>query len=107
MKIYFFFNPVCHFSKIVRVIFPVKLILFIHLLMKRLSDLSVGSIVRIHSFEKDEIFLKLMEMGCVPGEIIKVEKVAPLGDPISVAIAGYSLSLRLDEAKNIFVEELN
>jgi ferrous iron transport protein A len=75
--------------------------------MKRLSDLSVGSIVRIHSFEKDEIFLKLMEMGCVPGEIIKVEKVAPLGDPISVAIAGYSLSLRLDEAKNIFVEELN
>jgi ferrous iron transport protein A len=75
--------------------------------MKRLSDLSVGSIVKIHSFEKDEIFLKLMEMGCVPGEIIKVEKIAPLGDPISVAIAGYSLSLRLDEARNIFVEEIS
>jgi len=74
--------------------------------MKRLSDLSAGSIVKIHSFEKDEIFLKLMEMGCIPGEIIKVEKIAPLGDPISIAIAGYSLSLRLDEAKNIFVEEL-
>jgi ferrous iron transport protein A len=75
--------------------------------MKRLSDLSVGSVVKIHSFEKDEIFLKLMEMGCVPGEIIKVEKIAPLGDPISVAIAGYSLSLRLDEARNIFVEEIS
>ena len=75
--------------------------------MKRLSDLSVGSVVKIHSFEKDEIFLKLMEMGCVPGEIIKVEKIAPLGDPISIAIAGYNLSLRLDEARNIFVEEIH
>lgn len=75
--------------------------------MKRLSELSAGSIVKIHSFEKDEIFLKLMEMGCVPGEIIKIEKIAPLGDPISVTVSGYNLSLRLDEAKNIFVEELN
>jgi len=74
--------------------------------MKRLSELSAGAIGKIHSFEKDEIFLKLMEMGCVPGEIIRVEKVAPLGDPISVTVAGYNLSLRLDEAKNIFVEEI-
>ena len=59
----------------------------------------------IHSFEKNDVFLKLMEMGCVPGEIIKVEKIAPLGDPISIAVAGYQLSLRLDEAENIFMEE--
>jgi len=75
--------------------------------MKRLSELSTGSTARIHSFEKNDLFLKLMEMGCVPGEIIKVEKIAPLGDPISIAVAGYSLSLRLDEAENIFVEQLN
>ena len=74
--------------------------------MKRLSDLSAGSIVRIHSFENDDIFLKLMEMGCVPGELIKIEKIAPLGDPISITVSGYNLSLRLDEAKNIFVEEV-
>jgi len=74
--------------------------------MKRLSELSAGAIVKIHSFEKDEIFLKLMEMGCVPGETIRIEKIAPLGDPISVSVAGYNLSLRLDEAKNIFVEEI-
>jgi len=75
--------------------------------MKRLSELSTGSKARILSFENNEVFLKLMEMGCVPGEIIKVEKIAPLGDPISIAVAGYSLSLRLDEAENIFVEQLN
>ena len=75
--------------------------------MKRLSELSAGATAIIHSFEKNEFFLKLMEMGCVPGEIIRVEKIAPLGDPISIVVAGYSLSLRLDEAENIFVENIN
>ena len=74
--------------------------------MKRLSEIRVGHTVVIKSFENNEIFLKLMEMGCVPGETITVEKVAPLGDPIAVAVSGYNLSLRLDEAQNIFVEEI-
>lgn len=74
--------------------------------MKRLSELRPGSVARVHSFEKNDLFLKLMEMGCVPGELIKVEQVAPLGDPISVIVAGYNLSLRLDEAENIFIEEV-
>jgi ferrous iron transport protein A len=74
--------------------------------MKRLSELRTGTSAIIHSFEKNDVFLKLMEMGCVPGEIIKVEKIAPLGDPISIAVAGYQLSLRLDEAENIFVDPL-
>ena len=74
--------------------------------MKRLSTVPVGTIVRIVSFEKNEIFLKLMEMGCVPGEIVRVEQVAPLGDPIAISVSGYNLSLRLDEAQNIFVEKV-
>ena len=48
-----------------------------------------------------------MEMGCVPGEIICVDKIAPLGDPISVSVSGYILSLRKEEAANILVEEIN
>ncbi|MDD2794129.1 MAG: FeoA family protein [Sediminibacterium sp.] len=73
--------------------------------MKRLSDLMVGQKGIIHSFEKDDIFIKLMEMGCVPGETVVVEQVAPLGDPISISVSGYTLSLRLSEASYIFVEE--
>lgn len=46
-----------------------------------------------------------MEMGCVPGELVKVEQIAPLGDPISISVAGYNLSLRLDEADNIYIED--
>jgi len=73
--------------------------------MKRLSELRPGSTARILSFENNDLFLKLMEMGCVPGERVKVVQVAPLGDPISIIVSGYSLSLRLNEADNIFVEE--
>ena len=73
--------------------------------MKRLSEVKLGKTVTIVSFENDDLLLKLMEMGCIPGEKIKIEQVAPLGDPISIAVAGYSLSLRLNEAHSIFVDE--
>lgn len=72
--------------------------------MIRLSELAVGQKAMIHSFEKDEIFIKLMEMGCIPGELVKIEQIAPLGDPISISVSGYHLSLRLNEANSIFVE---
>lgn len=70
----------------------------------RLSELKPGQEGIIKEFNSSEIFLKLMEMGCVPGEKIQMEQVAPLGDPISVSVAGYHLSLRLNEADNIMVE---
>jgi ferrous iron transport protein A len=72
---------------------------------KRLSEIPVGKTAIITEFENDDIFLKLMEMGCIPGEKIKVDQKAPLGDPISITVAGYHLSLRLDEAEMIWVEE--
>jgi len=71
--------------------------------MKKLSELNMGESGVIHSFENDEIFLKLMEMGCIPGELITVEQIAPLGDPISISVAGYQLSLRMNEADSIFI----
>jgi ferrous iron transport protein A len=70
---------------------------------RRLSELKAGERATILDFESSELELKLMEMGCLPGEEIIVEQIAPLGDPISVRIAGYSLSLRKNEAKQIVV----
>ncbi|HAI84800.1 MAG: ferrous iron transport protein A [Chitinophagaceae bacterium] len=74
--------------------------------MKKLSELGLGKKAVIQSFEKGELFIKLMEMGCVPGETVRVDQIAPLGDPISISVAGYNLSLRLNEADQIFVEEI-
>jgi len=70
----------------------------------KLSEMKPGQEGTIKEFNNNEIFLKLMEMGCVPGEKIIIEQVAPLGDPISVKVSGYRLSLRLNEAENILVE---
>jgi ferrous iron transport protein A len=47
---------------------------------------------------------RLMDMGLLPGEEVRVEKVAPLGDPIEVRIRSYLLSLRKKEAEGIAVE---
>lgn len=74
--------------------------------MKKLSELKLGQKAIIKSFGSQEIYLKLMEMGCLPGEVISLEQIAPLGDPVSVSIAGYRLSLRLDEAEHIIVDSI-
>jgi ferrous iron transport protein A len=70
----------------------------------KLSKLKPGQEGIIREFNNNDIFLKLMEMGCVPGEKILLEQVAPMGDPISVSVSGYRLSLRLNEAEHIMVE---
>lgn len=72
----------------------------------KLSELKQGQRGRIQSFQTDELELKLMEMGCLPGEEVVVEQVAALGDPISIRISGYSLSLRRAEAAEILVDRL-
>ncbi len=73
-------------------------------MIARLSDMKPGQEGIIKEFQNTDIFLKLMEMGCVPGERILLEQIAPLGDPISVSVSGYHLSLRLNEAEHILVE---
>ena len=73
-------------------------------MIKRLTELQPGQSGTIQSFEESELTIKLMEMGCVPGEYVKIDKIAPLGDPISIQVAGYHLSLRLNEAEYIIVE---
>jgi ferrous iron transport protein A len=73
---------------------------------KRLSEVPVGVTVVIKDFEQDEIFLKLMEMGFIPGEKVRIQQVAPLGDPIAIEVAGYQISLRLNEAAKVIVEPI-
>ncbi len=74
---------------------------------KKLSQLRPGQKAIITDFVNQEIHLKLMEMGCLPGETITVEQTAPLGDPVSISISGYILSLRLNEAEQIIVNTID
>jgi ferrous iron transport protein A len=70
----------------------------------KLTELKPGQKAIIRHFDNSDMSIKLLEMGCIPGEEILLEQVAPLGDPISVSISGYSLSLRLTEAEGIIVD---
>ncbi len=74
-------------------------------MIKTLDNLKQGENGVISVFKgKGEVRKHLMEMGLVRGSDIKVERVAPLGDPIEVKIKGYSLSLRKEDAKKIEIE---
>ena len=72
--------------------------------LMRLSELPTGTKAVIKSHDESDFQLTLMEMGCVPGEPIWVEMIAPLGDPMAIQIAGYYLSIRKQDADKIWVE---
>ncbi|MDI7260067.1 MAG: DtxR family transcriptional regulator [Thermodesulfobacteriota bacterium] len=71
------------------------------LTLKDLKPGERGKVIKIKG--KGELKKRLLDMGIVPGAEIKLEKVAPLGDPIDILIKGYHLSLRKDEAKDILI----
>ncbi len=52
--------------------------------LRNLSSLRKGQTAVIDSFTDYELSLKLLEMGCLPGETIEVIRIAPLGDPIAI-----------------------
>ncbi|MCG8474131.1 MAG: ferrous iron transport protein A [Cytophagales bacterium] len=72
--------------------------------MRTAADLKRGETAVIHGFSDDSLSLKLLEMGCLPGEFIKLQFTAPLGDPVAVEVSDYQLSLRKDEASVIIIE---
>lgn len=49
---------------------------------------------------------RLVEMGMLPGVIVEVLRLAPLGDPMDLRLHGYRLSIRLKEAGLILVDKL-
>ncbi len=74
--------------------------------LQNLSDLKLGEKAIIDSFTDNLMALKLLEMGCTPGETVQLNRIAPMGDPIAISVSGYLLSLRKEEASTILVSLL-
>ncbi len=74
--------------------------------MKRrnLAELQPGVKAIIDSFTDEELSIRLLELGCLPGEEVEVAHIAPLGDPIAIHLFGHKLSLRKKEAESIIVK---
>ena len=48
---------------------------------------------------------RLLDMGLIPKTKVVITKVAPMGDPIELRLRGYTLTIRIEDAKNIEVKE--
>lgn len=74
-------------------------------MVKALSTIRIGELVTVSKIKDSLLKPKLMEMGLIEGKTIKILFKAPFGDPIAIDVQGYVLSLRLDEAVLVEVEE--
>jgi ferrous iron transport protein A len=71
----------------------------------KLSELAVGASATVRTYPKSAAsFLRLREMGVLPGTIVTLVRTAPLGDPIEIKVRGYHLTLRKSEADHVVVE---
>ncbi len=73
--------------------------------LKPLSELLPGDRGVIRKMKtKGAIRRRLMDMGFVTGTPVEVEKIAPLGDPVDILVKGCHVSIRKEEAQNVWVE---
>ena len=72
-----------------------------------LRELKVGKSCRVLAVDGERVLRRrLLEMGITPRTVITVKKAAPMGDPIELLLRGYVLTLRLEDAEKITVEEV-
>lgn len=71
-------------------------------LLRELKPGQKGKVIKIEG--TGSVHRRILDMGIVKGAEIEMERIAPLGDPVEVKLKGYHLSLRKDEAANIYME---
>lgn len=72
-----------------------------------LKELEIGKTAIIHSVGGSGALRQhFLDMGLIQGAEVTVVKYAPMGDPVELKIHGYELTIRLDDAEKIIVEEI-
>ena len=66
-----------------------------------ISNLKKGEKAIITAFDVESIPLKLLEMGCLPGNSVELLQIAPFGDPLYLNINGSHVAIRLETASEI------
>jgi len=69
-----------------------------------LAQIKKGQKAVIKDFNVDVIPLKLLEMGCLPGNTVELLQVAPLGDPLYINVNDSHVAIRIETASQIEVE---
>jgi len=73
-------------------------------LQNTIHTLKKGEKAIIKDFDIDLIPLKLLEMGCLPGNVVELLQIAPFGDPLYLDINGSHVAIRVETAREIEVE---
>jgi len=78
-------------------------------LQTTIDQLQKGEKATISHFDVETIPLKLLEMGCLPGNSVELLQMAPFGDPLLLNISGSHVAIRLETAQQIQVirDEIN
>ena len=75
--------------------------------MDTLKQVKIGETVKVVKLHGEgAIKRRIMDMGITKGVEIKMQKVAPLGDPIEITVRGYELTLRKADADMIEIEKI-
>lgn len=74
----------------------------------RLSEVKAGSVVKVLEININDKNLKrhILDMGIVRGTVIKVKKVAPVGDPMCITLRNYELCVSKKDITEIIVEQI-
>jgi ferrous iron transport protein A len=71
--------------------------------IRQASHLKKGEKAIIEDVNLSEIPLKLIEMGCLPGNTITLIQEAPFGDPLYFDVEDTKLAIRKETANHIFI----
>lgn len=76
-------------------------------LIMQLNELQLGHRCRVKTVASEHaVCQRLAHFGLLPGQVVELTQVAPLGDPIAIRFSGQKISLRRDEAAYVEVEAL-
>lgn len=73
-------------------------------MQKSILHFTIGEKGIISDIVTDELPLKLLEMGCLPGNTVELVQIAPLGCPLYFVINDSHVAIRKETAEKIFVE---
>jgi len=71
-----------------------------------LDELEIGKSAVITKVGGEGVLrYRLLDMGIIPKTAVTLVKRAPMGDPIELRLRGYTLTLRIEDAKKIEIAE--
>ncbi|MEX2380076.1 MAG: FeoA family protein [Vicingaceae bacterium] len=70
-----------------------------------LAECRQGDQATLLGVDDEQLSIQLFCMGCIPGEVIIVERIAPFGDPIIISVEDSFISLRKEDAMQMRIKK--